>query len=422
MRSLLYVLAMLLAACVGGQSATTTTTEPTPASTQPSTAPTTSAPATTTTEMAATTTLLPPEATWGTWSLILASVPVGADAEGRALALAEAVPGSGVLLSDDFPSLNPGYWVVFLGAFDTRPGTEACPSLPDGYTCYPRYLGDTDADTAFVLVGSDLVEIDTTTGTTLRTVKEWFSGDGVYRGGFELSPDRKFLYFSEGWEDSWFSCESSPGAVGRIDLATGEETILWTGTAIAISADGNFAAYLEASQCLPDPEEPDFWVLTPYDTVVVVDLRIMEPAMMTSQALPSSYDDPNSLRAVAFHPDGDAVVLGEDGILYKVPLGSAAPIQSHPQILTGITAYAATVAGNALLTIEWNGDEGDASEIELRAHDLTTGAVSSLLTAPSWIEVGVSPSGAIIAAFENQVYPHLDNPFTTSSWVGGIDW
>ncbi len=411
------VLLLLAGACTTTASTTTTTT-----STAPTTAATTTPPDTVAPPVEVTTTTTTVTAVWGQWTLVLASIPIGAGAEAEATARAVEVAGAGVLLSNDYPSLNPDYWVVFFGTWPDRPGTEDCPEVPPGFTCYPRFLGDVEAETAIALVDQDLVEINTTTGEVVRTVTEFFSGDGAYRGGFELTPGREYLYFSEGWEDSWFSCESSPGSVGRIDLSTGDITILWTGTGISISPDGNFAAYLEASQCIPDPEEPDYWVLTPYDTVVVVDLRIMEPVLMHSQALPLGYDDPNALRAVDFHADGDVVVLGEDGVLYKVPLGAAAAIQSHPQLLTGITGYSAAVAGDALLTVEWNGGEGDASEIELKAQDMTTGAVTYLLTAPAWIEVGVSPTGAIIAAFENEVYPHLDNPITAGSWVGAIDW
>lgn len=413
MRTVLSILVLLVTACAGGQADPTTLPSTTPASTSTSVPAASTVPAETTTTTVA---LAEPE--WGTWSLVLASIPIGAGAEDEARALAAEVPGSGVLLSNDFPSLNPDYWVVFFGNWADKPTTVECPELGDGFTCYPRYLGAQRVVTAVALVGQDLVEIDTSTGAVLRTFKEFFSGDGAYRGGFQLSPDRQYLYFSEGWEDSWYSCESSPGSVGRINLATGEILDLWTGTGIAISPDGNFAAYLESSQCLPDPEEPDLWVVTPYDTVVVVDLRIMEPAMMNSQALPTAYDDPNSLRAVSFHPDGDVVVLGQDGVVYKVPMGSANPIQSHPQLLSGITAYSATVAGNSLLTVEWN---SEADEITLKSHDLTTGAVNLLLTAPSWIEVGVDPSGEIIAAIEDQVFPSLSGPATTPTWVGAID-
>lgn len=420
MRKALTVLLLLLTACSGGRADSTTVPSTTVPSTTATSDPVTTTPTSSTAPEETTTTTVPlAEPEWGTWSLVLASIPIGAGAEDEAKTLAAEVPGSGVLLSNDFPSLNPDYWVVFFGNWADKPSIAECPEIGDGFTCYPRYLGEQQVVTAVALVGQDLVEIDTATGAVLRTFKEFFSGDGVYRGGFQLSPDRQYLYFSEGWEDSWYSCEASPGSVGRINLATGEILDLWTGTGIALSPDGNFAAYLESSQCLPDPEEPDMWVMTPYDTVVVVDLRIMEPAMMNSQALPTAYDDPNSLRAVAFHPDGDVVVLGQDGVVYKAPMGSANPIQSHPQLLSGITAYSATVAGSSLLTVEWI---TGADEIELKSHDLTTGAVSLLLTASSWIEVGVDPSGEIIAATEDQVFPSLSGPVTTPTWVGAIDW
>jgi len=200
---MLSVLLLLVAACTTTSSSSTTTSAA--PSTAATTVTTTPPDGTVPTVVETTTTTAPVTAEWGQWTLVLASIPIGAGAEADATERALEVPGAGVLLSNDYPSLNPDYWVVFFGAWPNRPGTEDCPSLPTGFTCYPRYLGDEQVETAIALVEQDLVEINTATGNVVRTIAASFSGDGAYRGGFELTPDRQYLYFSEGWEDSWYS-------------------------------------------------------------------------------------------------------------------------------------------------------------------------------------------------------------------------
>jgi hypothetical protein len=68
-----------------------------------------------------------PEGTRG-WTVVLASLAQGG---GRAAATAQArealeagLPEVGVLRSDEFSSLHPGYFVVFTGVYDTRAQAE----------------------------------------------------------------------------------------------------------------------------------------------------------------------------------------------------------------------------------------------------------------------------------------------------------
>lgn len=415
--TLLLGLSLLFAAC--SSPASTTTTSPT---VPPSTSVSSSTTSTTTTTVAeaTTTTALPlAEPVKDTWTLVLASIPIGAGAEGKARALAAAVPGAGILLSNDYPSLNPGYWVVFLGS-STEQDALTCPDgLDPEYSCYPRFLGIPPVAAAVALLGNDLVRLDAATGDTLATIVPFFSGDGLYRYGLSLTPDKLEAYFSENWEDSWFSCESSPGSIGRVDLVTGEIEDLWTGTGATVSPDGRFVAYLEASQCLPDPENPDFWYLTPYDRVVVVDLVFNEPAFMDSQALPTDYLDPNALDWVRFHPDGEALVGTALGAVYKVPLGAANPIQTYPQVLdlAGVEGFPVEVSGNDLIITEWV-----AEGFALVSYDLGTGDRTELWTTETWIEAGADESGNLIAAYEDWVHPFLGDGVRVDGIVIEIDW
>jgi hypothetical protein len=123
--------------------ATTTaaTTTPPPVTTAPP--PVTTAPPPVTTAPPPVTTAPPPvTGTWpagrDAWTIVLVSLPEGG---GRAAAEAQArraraagLSGAGVLRSSDFGSLNPGYYVVFAGVFDSL--DAATRALPDARAAF----------------------------------------------------------------------------------------------------------------------------------------------------------------------------------------------------------------------------------------------------------------------------------------------
>lgn len=119
----------------------------------------------------------------------------------------------------------------------------------------------------------DVVEIDLDTGQLVGTLA-MLDAEATYYGAPQLNWDGSAIYVSEDVEDRWFSCESSPGAIRRVDLTTGETKIIATGTDPKVSPDGTKLAYLAASQCIPDvySSNPDDFVLTIYDSVVIRDL------------------------------------------------------------------------------------------------------------------------------------------------------
>lgn len=87
---------------------------------------------------------LPP---YGTWVVILASIDTTQYSLDYAESTARAHETDGVdvalLLSDLYPSLNPGYWVVYSGVFlSESPARQHCLALREtGIDCYQRYLG-----------------------------------------------------------------------------------------------------------------------------------------------------------------------------------------------------------------------------------------------------------------------------------------
>lgn len=80
-----------------------------------------------------------------TWVAVLRSMEVDgfdrAEAESHASSITDEVGADpGVLLSDDYSSLNPGYWVVYAGGFDDRDAADAfCEEVADTVPdCYAR--------------------------------------------------------------------------------------------------------------------------------------------------------------------------------------------------------------------------------------------------------------------------------------------
>lgn len=100
---------------------TTSTTTPAPAS-----GGTPAAPAGTSTSTSTTTSATPaPASGWpdgkSAFTVVVASLTTKAAAEDKLKkAQAAGIGGAAILHSDDFPTLRPGYWVIFDGQFDTR--------------------------------------------------------------------------------------------------------------------------------------------------------------------------------------------------------------------------------------------------------------------------------------------------------------
>lgn len=83
------------------------------------------------------------------WVSIVQSLSVGDYSQAEAEQIAQAYADRwgvnvDVLLSSDWPSLNPGYWAIYGGPFDSRDAASAwCGGTEgDGPSCYPRYLAD----------------------------------------------------------------------------------------------------------------------------------------------------------------------------------------------------------------------------------------------------------------------------------------
>lgn len=123
---------------------TTSTPAPAPTASTPTPAPTTSG---TTPTPAPAPTAAP--SGWppgkSAFTVILASMPSKSDADAKLKAAqAAGISTAAILHSDDFPTLRPGYWVVFDGQYDTIDAAQSQAAADRGKgsfsDAYPRFV------------------------------------------------------------------------------------------------------------------------------------------------------------------------------------------------------------------------------------------------------------------------------------------
>jgi hypothetical protein len=264
-----------------------------------------------------------------------------------------------------------------------------------------------------------LVELDAATGEVTRTLAELFNGDGVFRGSLRLAPDGATLWFTEGYEDGWYACETSIGSFGRVDVATGALEIVGVGSGVEPSPDGALVAYLTSDQCLPDPENPDLWVLTPYDRVVVRDVAAGTEQEIVTEPAPTEPDAPSRIEWAGFAPDGGLLVRTADGDVRRVDPAGPPVLQDHPVVLSDVRGSPAGTTAGALITVDL-GDEGSA---DLYAVDLDSGGATLLASSEGFVTAGVAANGAIVAAGFGEIEVEPGAPVTVlDGTYYDIDW
>ena len=329
---------VVLAACGGDTAVTTTTigdlaTSIPPISVAPSTSSGTSA---TTTTTAAPTLAEPPA--FDRWTTILASLPV--DEWDEMAATDEAFTmiefETGLLLSEDYPSLNPGYWVVFSGDFASQEEALAhCRALQQQEVgCYHRYLGEAPVIVAgfgerslVAWVDDVLAVVDVDTGVIVHEVTDVYTGGGIFPGPLELGTDGTGVYFGVGFEDYWYSCDASAGRIDYVDLTTAERTEVAQGVSPRLSPDGTRLAYVATSNCIPDSDR-DNEVIAFFDTVAVLDL--VTGRTQTWGPSPGTARTPESaVASLAWDAGGERVFVAmEEGSLRVVDLGVGAALDA----------------------------------------------------------------------------------------------
>lgn len=280
----------------------------------------------------------------------------------------------------------------------TAPPTTAPPTTAPATTAPPTPPAE-NPTTFFATTDLGLVEVDVATGDIVATVDDFFSIDGVFRGNIRLTTDRSTIYFSEGYEDSWYACETSVGSLGVIDVATAAIDVLGRGTGLELAPDETQFAYIDSETCLPDPQQPDFWVLTPYDRAVVRDMATGDEIVVETSPAPDSYDSPSAVRWADLHADGSLLVQLESGDVHRIPPGtSGGTIQDSPIAFTTAATPWELVGDRMIATLF--GAEGSS---DLMSFDITTGAGTLLASAETYMAVGVGPEGQLIAVADGDI-------------------
>lgn len=401
-------IALMLAACSGSAGTTTAANRaepPTSTVAKATTSPPTSSTlgATSTTLVPSTTTTGGPDALWDTWTLIYASLDTSLHAREQAEALAGDIEGGLVLLSDDYPSLNPGYWVVHAGQWgSSRAAGAMCPQeLDPALSCYPRYLGDEStvlpsSGSALAYVDFSLVVLDATSGEVQRTITDTFGGDGVFPGNLALDRNHDRLFYGIGFEDSWYSCETEPGFVRQLDLGSGTSDSFVDGWAPAVSPDGRWLAVVAASRCVPDPAQAG-WVMAPGDTVELYDLESNQATPSHTLALatpPADYDDSNQILAVLWEADSKSLLIGmADDTVRSVPIDSKEPIEATTVALEYDESFPAAVT----LTHSYHVLPLDDGWMRVTEVDRITGETSwEYETVGYWTCISVNSEGKVL--------------------------
>ena len=436
-------LVLIASACAGDDDVAVTTTviasPTTTATTSPSTTTAITIAATTTTSPTTTqaTTTLPPSRPlpFDSWTTVLASLPVGDYSAGDASAVAAelGIAGVGVLLSDDYPSLNPGFWVVYTRPYEfSWEAVEACGEIGDAVPdCYARYLGVNPnepigrSEGTLIAHTEDarLVVLSATTGEVIRTIRPSFGDDGSFPGRPALAADGLSIDFGVGSEDYWFSCEASDGHLERIDLATGRSAKVGDGFAPRVSPDGTTLGYLASSDCFPDPAEPQF-VLAPIDTIVRRDIAT---GGESRQTIPLTGDVAQGyeLWDLAWGAD-DLFVLDSVGGIWRYRSGDPDLVPIVDLGAAGLDAGGHSLvgydAGRDRLLVTYAFFDTDAQFTELHEVDPDTGAIAFLDIYEGSVAVTLDRTGAHLAIIANGVLEADGAEVEAPLGVVGLAW
>ncbi len=410
---------------VAASPVTTTTSVITATATAPTTSTTTNSTTTTTPAVAAT----PSAGPWDAWTLIYASLDTTTHDRTEAEALSATIDGGAVFLSDDYPSLNHGYWVVYSGEWGSR--SEAglgCPQdLDSSLACYPRYLGYSfaqllDQGAALAQVNGRLVALDVVTGEVLATFDRNFHDEGEFPTRFNLTADGGELFFGLGWEDSWYSCDSDRGEIRRLDLGTGVEETFSDGWDPAISPDGRWLAIVAASQCYPDPEVGG-WVITPGSQVEVYDLTDGDSTpeyVLRPGTPPTTYDDPQGVTAVFWDPatDGDLLASLVDGSVRRIRYDATTALDSAAVEYPSRASNLAAVTADSMWFIDYGNDRSTVEQVA-RSDDGAT----STLPVDGWVTgIAVSRNGDALITTDGSLISPTGDKVAVDGFVDNLAW
>ncbi len=277
-----------------------------------------------------------------------------------------------------------------------------------------------------VVDGEALVIVDVETGERLKVMDPYFGGDGMGIARMALRTDAAALYYAVSFEDSWYSCDSADGQVKRLDMGFGTITTVGSGRSPTISPDGRWMALLRSEQCLPDPENPEFWVMTPTDTVVLYNLatgRPIETRRWSVATAPTSYDDPRMITWADWRQDSQTLlVMVNSGDVYELSLDQEGPINAGEPVVAGLRGAPQALLGDTLYLVrdetpdEWGG-------FDIIAMDLTTGEEGEVITQTvGWPYVAADTTRTRLIWGSDMQAATAESMFSVENYLGGFAW
>jgi hypothetical protein len=214
------------------------------------------------------------------------------------------------------PSTSPTTTPAPTSTSTAAPSSTATPDSTSVAPSSTLEVG-TNADVLVVVWASGVVSLhEPDTGQLLDTVTT-FSLEGWYPHDPQRGPDGT-TYLGTSVEDSWYSCETAHGAVIALTM-DGASTPIGPGGLPTVSADGERLAYVRSSECRPDPEAPEMFVVTVPDTVVVRELTTGEERTWTFPGANYEASLQPVVSSVVWH--GDALLALIDGRLVRLDVG-----------------------------------------------------------------------------------------------------
>lgn len=279
------------------------------------------------------------------------------------------------------PDVEPDFSQSTEGAITTTTTVDSAPvAEPDGYNHANGYAV---AEISTGVEDGAIVAIDVETGEIARRFLEWNALESQV-SPLELHPDGRSVFYSRQSDDFWLSCSTAQPLIWWLGLrADGVEDLIGPGRSPSVSPDGSELAYLRASGCIADPDNPD-WVVAPMDTIVIVDLRSgIERSFTVDDITDQTYTYSaevleNELGGVFWLDDA---TIATDGAVYDagtfatqpVPLGIADLDLSHSGFVSRVHAASPT----SILVSRQMGD-GFGFFGNLTRIDLASGASTSL--------------------------------------------
>ena len=192
--------------------------------------------------------------------------------------------------------------------------------------------------------------------------------------------------------------------------------VLWVEIVVALASDdavpldeNAILAYLAASRCVPDPQNPANWVLTPLDTVVVRDLatgseqRWTDAELAGLDAATLSYEllIETELRGLAWLGDDELVVPGHRFRAADLERTGDAAQFFGTEPFGGVVVGWDAASGAVLVEEVVRDDAGETTGANLVAVDPISGERSVVATTPAgpwvfWGAFAVDDSGTAI--------------------------